>query len=207
MYSSTVVLACRTSSTQEHSYTHLAASEHNNMPDDLVESQTTLQQYFQHVEDYSERILSNGKDALAAFEDILGQLYGKRSEHLFGLPSIDFDRALLWEPSHRTESYQLVTSFPSWSWATQVCQGRSVRYHRSSDILSSPSKVHLTLTRWYAYKSSKVNLVCAVNEDQWSKRYQIVNTLILDILETPEHCAKIWLRKYYQIADILQDLR
>ncbi|KAI0863376.1 heterokaryon incompatibility protein-domain-containing protein [Xylaria cubensis] len=92
-------------------------------------AETPWQAYARHLSRYRQRMLRQSSDLLSAFSGIVGALYpGDKS--YYGLPTADFDLALLWgkwkdpyirkiplsgTPEIRNDDLDL---FPSWSWAS-----------------------------------------------------------------------------------------
>jgi hypothetical protein len=71
--------------------------------------------YFNAVETYTTRKLSYASDMLNAFTGVLNiQCQQLNSEHYYGLPTVLFDIALLWQPARHLKRQ---AGFPSWSWA------------------------------------------------------------------------------------------
>lgn len=82
--------------------------------------------YNRHVSEYSKRKLTNRSDVYLALLGILRALYNGPNAFVYGLPRLDFDRALLWNiqlrnPKKHTETQGVV--LPSWSWASRACAG------------------------------------------------------------------------------------
>ncbi|KAF7540093.1 hypothetical protein G7054_g1627 [Neopestalotiopsis clavispora] len=82
----------------------------------------TYEHYGQHVELYSQRILTYPSDIYHAFHGIENALYPDGGV-LYGLPESDFNRALLWYPDDRLRLRERQcdkqdTILPSWSWAS-----------------------------------------------------------------------------------------
>ncbi|KAF4627390.1 hypothetical protein G7Y89_g10764 [Cudoniella acicularis] len=76
--------------------------------------------YAKSVEEYSLRSLTNQADILRAFHGIANHLSRKSgSPFFYGLPSWDFEAALLWQPSKEAvprKASEVV--LPTWSWAS-----------------------------------------------------------------------------------------
>ncbi|CAI6336393.1 unnamed protein product [Periconia digitata] len=104
-----------------------------------------------HLANYSSRKLSFPSDVYNAFIGIANLLYGPNYNQLFfyGLPKIDFDRALRWHAWNGVNSIQRAESStltcPSWSWASAMIQGEQVRYQDMA--------FYGTLTLWTAKTS------------------------------------------------------
>jgi len=75
-----------------------------------------LSQYVSLLRSYVTRSLTHQSDAVGAFTGVLNSLRSQLGTHHYGLPTLEFDAAMLWQteghfPSRREEA------FPSWSWA------------------------------------------------------------------------------------------
>jgi hypothetical protein len=78
-------------------------------------------QYTSHMEIYLQKHLSFYSDAIDAVTGVLQWLYEGKGDILCGLPTMHFDRALLWYYSPADPDRPPNTGFPSWSWA--YCMG------------------------------------------------------------------------------------
>lgn len=81
-------------------------------------------QYRQHLEQYSRRILTYPSDVYDAFRGIQDSFYAE-SDVLFGLPESDFHRALTWFPNdlpglQERQCKDRDMTLPSWSWASLI---------------------------------------------------------------------------------------
>ncbi|KAI0442318.1 HET-domain-containing protein [Xylaria telfairii] len=78
---------------------------------------TKFEDFVHHVGSYMARSLTYQSDILDAFVGILTTLYeGNRG--IYGLPEVDFDRALLWHYENNPTKKEDTISVPSWSWAS-----------------------------------------------------------------------------------------
>ncbi|KAI0547878.1 HET-domain-containing protein [Xylaria curta] len=83
----------------------------------FVERTTRFEDFLRHIESYTARSLTYQSDILDAFVGILTTLYeGNRG--IYGLPEVDFDRALLWYCENNPIKKMDTISVPSWSWAS-----------------------------------------------------------------------------------------
>lgn len=96
---------------------------HQGFGDNGDENQTVrrvsplFSQYTAHIQIYSRRQLSFYSDAIAAITGVLQWLYEGKGEILSGLPTVHFDRALLWYHDPADLNRPPNAGFPSWSWA------------------------------------------------------------------------------------------
>lgn len=111
----------------------------------IPEDNSRFQSFTRHLMHYTSRKLSYRSDAYNALNGILKSLYDGKNAFLYGLPRVDFDRALLWYPDigknliTRLETQAAV--LPTWSWSSVMSLSDHVR-HQATDFYG-------TLVPWY----------------------------------------------------------
>ncbi|KAF2092485.1 hypothetical protein NA57DRAFT_82200 [Rhizodiscina lignyota] len=87
---------------------------------------TQWEDYKRHLSAYSVLSLSSATDIFNAFDGITNALYGSKST-TFGLPFVDFEKAILWDVFVREDRDEKASHdirkandviIPSWSWAS-----------------------------------------------------------------------------------------
>lgn len=110
-------------------------------------------QYRQHVEQYSRRILTYPSDVYNAFRGIQDSFYAEY-DVLFGLPESDFSRALLWYPNHwrgvqERQCNDRAMTLPSWSWASLTGAVTTCEiFGNGDDRKRSAGSFYCSLCRW-----------------------------------------------------------
>ena len=102
-----------------------------------------------HLTFFTSRSLSYQSDVYNAITGIMKMLYKDDDAFINGLPQVDFDRALLWEPrgglDGQTNLRHLETDqilCPTWSWSTAMNHLERVSYNREKELYGS-------LAIWY----------------------------------------------------------
>jgi hypothetical protein len=110
--------------------------------------------WYDIVEEYSRRALSNSNDRLAALQGLAAKFEGCiDAAYLFGLWSNDLHRGLLWSVSEELKADQVLKlseSIPSWSWMSieaRISISRKSRSHTGHDLIPRATFEHLELTR------------------------------------------------------------
>ncbi|KAF2625282.1 HET-domain-containing protein [Macroventuria anomochaeta] len=126
---------CQTSTCYEDMYNvDTEINEFSTYGIHLQDENSSFEAFGRHLANYTSRKLSFSSDVYNAFVGIANLLYGSSyaESFFYGLPKVDFDRALRWyawdgeKPVQRTEISGLVC--PSWSWASAMVQEEQVRY-------------------------------------------------------------------------------
>jgi hypothetical protein len=98
-----------------------------------------MEQFSNHVTDYTLRSLTEPGDILRAFQGFMNEMERTVGQKFyFGLPCENFAEALLWRPKERTIRRVVPgMTLPSWSWASIMHQGlHEFVSHRPKRVLS-----------------------------------------------------------------------
>ncbi|KAI0177833.1 heterokaryon incompatibility protein-domain-containing protein [Pestalotiopsis sp. NC0098] len=143
-------------------------------------------QYRQHLERYSRRILTFPSDVYNAFRGIQNSFYAE-SDVLFGLPESDFSRALLWHPSKLSRPQERQcndrdVTLPSWSWASLIggVATREIYGNENSQWRYSGS-FYCSLCRWATWTVNegpeRVRRINSINDQMiWAQLDKIWST-------------------------------
>ncbi|KAH0534113.1 hypothetical protein FGG08_007287 [Glutinoglossum americanum] len=112
---------------------------------------SAMQRYEASLRSYIKRDLKYQSDALKAFAGILKILSPRLGEHFWGLPTRNFDTAMLWTFDSHFPTLRR-REFPSWSWAGWQ-GGENVDMHEG------PSKPLATIWWWKVGESGLFALV------------------------------------------------
>lgn len=139
---------CRTSIFHEDAYNSETALNEFTSYGLLLESENPgFEAFARHLKNYSSRSLSYRSDTYNAFIGITNLLYGSHSESTFiyGLPKVDFDRALRWYANMGTSTPSRLETqditCPTWSWSSAMGHSDEVHYQET--------KFYGALTLWY----------------------------------------------------------
>lgn len=131
----------------------------------LPEDRSRFEAFCRHVENYTSRSLTYRSDTYNAFNGVQKSLYSESSTFIYGMPQVDFDRALCWihegnVESAATESYVEGPDsiiLPTWSWSsTMQLPGRNLS-NQQNDFYG-------LVTPWFTMdKSSLLDLSDAIN--------------------------------------------
>ena len=116
------------------------------MEDDFAEGSTygmslgrnmydTLWQYYFHVDKYNRRTLRNEADIYKAIQGVTQTLYPNQPLY-FGLPTSDFDQALLWRGHSRPRLAGDGAIVPAWSWSSIKSVVKRWPYHFLGTLVS-----------------------------------------------------------------------
>lgn len=119
-----------------------------------AEDRSRFEAFLRHIENYASRSLTNISDTYNALLGIQGALYGNTSTFIYGMPQVDFDRAMCWihetDPDSTNVSTRVETPdilIPSWSWASTM--------HLPGRALSNQQlEVYGMVAPWFAKSDS-----------------------------------------------------
>lgn len=100
-------------------------------------------------------------DATAAFERLLADVYASGIESMYGLPTMHFDRTLLWYAEDVPSHEDLRGSFPVWLWPTVMEHGFEADLRHNSEMLGGCGV--LALAPWYTCRLDSQNPSRRVN--------------------------------------------